>query len=110
MSLITNLKRLEYANYLIKKKATCSLESFSQKMRLSERAIKELISEMRELGANINLDRKRKTYFYAENGELCISKFICYGKILTREDASKIGKPEELCFSEKSVFIPCKDF
>jgi uncharacterized protein YjiK len=109
MSLLKAIKRLEYANFLIRKKATGDLETFAAKMKLSKRAVKELVLQMRELGAAISYDRQRKTYYYAENGEFSIAKFMKYGEILTNEEAAKIGKPEELCFSEKAVFVLCKE-
>lgn len=107
--LIKTLRRLEYANYLIKKRATGSLETFAYKMNLSEQSVKNLLSEMRELGAKVSYDRKEKTYFYEEQGEFSISKFFPYGEKLSREEISKIGNAEDLCFSEKAIFILCKD-
>jgi len=109
MSLLKTINRLEYANFLIKKKATGDLETFASKMRLSKRTVTELISQMREMGATILYDRQRKTYYYTEDGEFSVSKFMKYGQILTRTDAAKIGKPEDLCFSEKAIFVPCKE-
>ncbi|MGJ7033831.1 hypothetical protein [Niabella hirudinis] len=109
MSLVKTIKRLEYANFLIKKKATGDLETFARKMDLSRSAIKEILSQMRELGATIIYDRQRKTYCYTEEGEFCISRFMKYGDALSKEDSSKIGKPEELCFSEKDIFVLCKE-
>ncbi|MCH5716251.1 hypothetical protein [Niabella hibiscisoli] len=109
MSLVKSIKRLEYANFLIRKKATGDLKTFAKKMKLSERAVKILVSEMREMGASIQYDRSRKSYYYLEEGEFCISKFIKYGEILSSNEAAKVGKPEELCFSEKAIFILCKD-
>ncbi|SDE20526.1 hypothetical protein [Niabella drilacis] len=109
MSLVKAIKRLEYANYLIKRKATGDLETFARKMKLSKSAIKEILCQMRELGATIIYDRQRKTYYYTEDGEFCISRFMKYGEVLAREDTCKIGKPEELCFSEKAIFVLCKE-
>lgn len=109
MSLIKAIKRLEYANFLIQQKATGDLESFAKKMKLAKRTIKELITQMREMGAKISYSKAQKTYYYEENGEFCISKFMKYGEILSRNELEKIGKPEELCFSEKTVFVLCKD-
>lgn len=108
-SLLKAIKRLEYANFLIKKKATGSLGTFAAKMNLSERSMSDLLSQMREIGAVIEFDRTRGTYYYAEDGEISISKFMRYGQMLTRDEAANIGKPEDLCFSEKAVFILCKD-
>lgn len=108
-ALVKAIKRLEYANFLIKKKATGDLETFAKKMQLSKRSVKALLSEMRELGAIIKYDRCRKTYYYSEHGEFSISKFMLYGQALTRQEVSKIGRPEELCFSEKATFVLCSE-
>ena len=108
-SLLKTIKRLEYANFLIRKRATGDLTNLARKMNLSRRSVAELLSQMREMGAAICYDRSRKTYYYAENGEFCVSQFIKYGEMLTRDQAAKIGKPEELCFSEKAVFVLCKE-
>lgn len=110
MSLIKAIKRLEYANFLIKKKATGDLETFAKKMNLSTRSVSELISQMREMGAAISYDRQRKSYYYEVSGEFCISRFMKYGQIIPKTDTTEIGKPEELCFSEKAVFVLCSDF
>lgn len=109
MSLIVVIRRLEYANFLINKKATGDLETFARKMKLSKSAVKELLGQMRQLGAFIRYDRLRKSYYYEEHGEFCISRFMKYGQILTRNEAKEIGSPEELCFSEKAVFILCSE-
>lgn len=106
-ALIKIVNRLEYANYLIKRKATGDLESFAKKMNLSTRAVKMLLFEMRELGACIRYDRIRRTYYYTDHGEFCTSRFVKYGEIISRDQAAQIGKPEELCFSEKEIFILC---
>ncbi|MFT4094201.1 MAG: hypothetical protein QM640_11225 [Niabella sp.] len=109
MSLLKAIRRLEYANFLIKKKATGNLETFARKMNLSERSVSDLLEQMREMGASISYNRKQNTYYYEENGEFCISKFMKYGEVLTKDEAAKIGRPEELCFSEKAIFVLCKE-
>ncbi|MGC4233872.1 MAG: hypothetical protein QM594_12915 [Niabella sp.] len=109
MSLEVSLKRLQFANAMIRKKATGNLETFAKRMNLSKSGLKKLLSEMREIGAPIQYDRLRETYYFTEDGEMSISKFMKYGELITRDDLTKIGKPEELCFSLKAVFIPCKD-
>lgn len=108
-ALIKAVRRLEYANFLIRKKATGNLETFARKMNLSKSSVKNLLQQMKELGADIKFDRTRNTYYYTENGEFCIPKFMFYGETLTRAEISKIGRVENLCFSEKAVFVPCED-
>lgn len=108
-TIVRAIKRLEYANFLIKKKATGDLETFSKKMKLSKSATRDIISQMRDMGALIEFDRVRKSYYYLERGEFCISKFLKYGQPLHRDDTSCIGRPEELCFSETAIFILCQE-
>lgn len=109
MSLEISLKRLQFANAMIRKKATGNLETFAKRMNLSKSGLKKLLSEMREMGAPIQYDRLKETYYFTEDGEMCISKFMKYGELITRDELAKIGKPEELCFSVKAIFVPCKD-
>lgn len=108
-SIIKTIKRLEYLNHLIKKRATGDLETLSRKMNLSKRTVSEILSEMREMGASINYDRNSQTYYYAENGEFCIAKFLKYGQLLERAETSNIGSVEDLCFSEKDIFVICEE-
>jgi hypothetical protein len=109
MSLVKAIKRLEYANFLIRNKATGDLATFARKMSISKRSMADILSQMREMGATILFDRTRKTYYYPEAGEFCISKFMRYGEVLSREGIATIGKPEELCFSPTAIFVLCKD-
>ncbi|MGN6495644.1 MAG: hypothetical protein ACTHLE_26880 [Agriterribacter sp.] len=109
MSLLKAIKRLEYANFLIRKKATGDLETFARKMKLSKSAVKEILHEMRALGANIKYNKVRKSYYYEEDGEFCISKFMKYGDVVPKDEVAKIGRPEDLCFSEKATFVLCEE-
>lgn len=110
MSLIKNIKRLEYINYLIKKRATGDLETFAKKNNLCKRAMTDFLQQMKDLGADIHYDRTSKTYYYGTNGEMSKCMFMQYGEILSKEDVTNITcKPDELCFSEKAVFVPCKE-
>lgn len=109
MSLVKDIKRLEFVNYLIKKKATGNLETFARKNDLSKRAMTYFLSQLKEMGADIRYDRVRETYYYGRNGEISSCKFIEYGQVLTRDEAAQVNKPEELCFSERATFVPCKE-
>lgn len=109
MSLTKDAKRIEYINYLIKKKATGDLKTFARKNNLCRRALLNFLNEMRDLGADIQYDRKRKTYFYAKYGEMTKCMFMLYGEKLTTGEISKIGAVDDLCFSESAVFTPCEN-
>lgn len=109
MSLVKTSNRLEFVNYLLKKKTTGDLETFARRNGLSKRAMTDFLRQMKEMGADIRYDRQRRSYYYGRNGEMTSCKFIEYGQALTREEANGVGKPEDLCFSERAVFVPCKD-
>lgn len=109
MSFIKYLRRLEFVNYLIKKKATGNLDNFARKNGISKRAMSDFINQLRDMGADIRYDRTRKTYYYSTNGEIVCSKFMEYGEVLTRIETSEVCKVENLCFSEKAIFIPCNN-
>jgi len=109
MSFLKAIKRLEYVNHLIKTKATGDLSTLARKCGMSKRAMTDFLNLAREMGAEIKYDRARKTYYYVENGEITISRFMKYGEKMERDATAKIGKPEELCFSEAAIFVKCKD-
>ncbi len=109
MAILKHIKRLKYIDYLIKRKATGDLENFACKNGLSKRAMSDVLNEMKELGFPIKYDRVRYTYYYNERGEMVKSLFIKDWQILTKEQAVKIGKDDNLCFSETTIFKLCKE-
>jgi len=58
--------RLERINHLIKTKATGNPRQLSNRLNISERSLYEYISVLKEMGAPIQYDRHRETYFYNE--------------------------------------------
>ena len=48
------------------------------------------------------------TYYYDEAGEMVESLFIKNGQILSKDEAAKIGRDDNLCFSEITIFELCK--
>jgi hypothetical protein len=108
MAILKHIKRLKYIDYLIKRKATGNLEVFAGKNGLSKRAMTDVLNEMKELGFPIKYNRTRNTYYYDEEGEMVKNLFIKDGQILSKEEAAKIGRDDNLCFSEITVFELCK--
>ena len=109
MALLKHIKRMKYIDYMIKRKATGTLEHFANKNGLSKRAMTDVLSEMKELGFPIKYNRVRNTYYYDEAGEMVKNLFIKDGQILSIEQAAKIGRDDNLCFSEITVFELCKN-
>jgi len=50
MGILRQIKRLQYIDYIIRRKATGNLETFSEKNRLSKRGLSAILQEMREMG------------------------------------------------------------
>lgn len=107
MAILKHVRRLIYIDNLIKRKATGNLENFAAKNSLCKRAMTDVLNEMKELGFPIKYDRKRNTYYYNEEGEMVKDLFIKNGQILSKEQTADIGKDDNLCFSEVTIFKLC---
>lgn len=62
------INRLERLDYLIRIKATGTPTELARKLNLSERCAYNYIDLLRQMGAPINYDRKRSSYYYEEHG------------------------------------------
>jgi len=58
--------RLERINHLIQTKATGNPRQLSNRLNISERSLYEYMAVLKEMGAPIQYDRHRETYFYNE--------------------------------------------
>lgn len=70
-----NFARLEYLDTLIRLKATGNPKSLAKKLNISLRATYDYINMLKSLGAPINYNRYKGTYYYDEQGYFCF-KFI----------------------------------
>ena len=109
MALLKYIKRITYIDFIIKRRATGDLEAFAKKNNLCKRALADILHEMKELGFPIKYDRVKNTYYYEEDGEMVKCLFVKKGELLTKEQMSKIGKAEDLCFSKTKVFELCEN-
>jgi hypothetical protein len=111
MSILRHIKRLQFIDFLIKKRATGDLETFAKKNRLSKRGLTVVIQQMKEMGFPIKYDRSRNTYYYEEEGEMVKCLFIKKGEVLSREEVAKItcGDANDLCFSKTAIFELCEN-
>lgn len=75
MGILRQIKRLQYIDYVIKRKATGSLATFSEKNRLSKRGLATVLQEMKEMGFPVKYSRQLNSYYYEEEGEIskCLS-------------------------------------
>jgi len=109
MSFIHHFKRVQFIDYLVKKKATGDLETFAKKNRLSKRGLTNVLKEMREMGFPIKFSRSLNSYYYTEEGGLVKNLFVFKKEdILSREELRLMKTTSEnLCFSETTVFEIC---
>jgi len=63
-----NFNRLEYLDHLIRLKATGAPRSLAKKLNISVRAVYDYINMLKSMGAPINYNRQKGTYFYKEEG------------------------------------------
>ena len=62
------LSRLEYLDDLINRKATGPPSELATKLQVSQRWVYEQIKILKDRGAPIQYDRKRRSYYYAKQG------------------------------------------
>lgn len=60
--------RLEYLDYLIRRKATGSPDILSKKMKISVRTVFGYIDILKSLNAPIAYNKQKETYYYTESG------------------------------------------
>jgi len=110
MGILRQIKRLQYIDYIIRRKATGSLETFAEKNRLSRSGLAVILQEMKEMGFPVKYSRQLNSYYYEEEGEMVKCLFVKEGEVLTRGEAANIGnQTENLCFSKVAVFEICEN-
>lgn len=72
---IYNFDRLEHLDNLIRLKATGDPKTLAKKLNISLRAVYDYINKLKALGAPINYNRHKSTYYYDEQGHFHF-KFI----------------------------------
>lgn len=109
MAILRQIRRLQFIDFIIKRKSTGNLDTFSKKNGLSKRGLTNILQEMKEMGFPIKYSRQFNSYYYAEDGEMVKCLFIKEGQILTRDETRKIigGDTSSLCFSKVKIFKVC---
>ena len=64
---INTMENLVCLHKLIRLERTGKQQELAQKMRMSLRGIQNYLNSLRELGAKINFDKARNTYYYENN-------------------------------------------
>ena len=70
MCLLKYIERLKRMDNLIYKKATGTPEEFSEKLGISKSMLMIHLKELKTLGASVEYNSFRKTYFYSEGCRL----------------------------------------
>jgi hypothetical protein len=109
MSVFKYFLRLQYIDFLIRKKATGDVEKFAKKNRLSKSGLANVLKEMKEMGFPIKYDKNKQSYFYTKEGQMVQKLFIDNSNILSRNELkeAELNNINNLCFSEISIFEPC---
>ena len=75
MSLHKYLVRLKRTDSLIRKRATGNAGNLAKKLNLSKAGVYKFLQEMKEEGFPISYCKKRKTYYYTEEGKMAEELF-----------------------------------
>lgn len=67
MDFLTQLKRIERINQLVKTKPTGSPAQLAHQLELSERRVYQLINLIKTLGGPIYFDKEYNSYCYSDN-------------------------------------------
>jgi hypothetical protein len=97
MKLTSQFFLLERLNGLIRRKATGTPKSLSERLEISERTLYRHIDEMKMLGLPIEYCKHTETYYYTHDIQLTILKITPIGD----SDAQKISAGKNL----KSFFM-----
>ncbi|MBD0404786.1 MULTISPECIES: HTH domain-containing protein [unclassified Flammeovirga] len=84
MLLQKQLERIERIDYLIRKRGTGTPIELAEKLEITDRTLRTLLTQMREMGAEIYYDHHRMSYVY--------KKQYCFFFGFIHEDAVKTIK------------------
>jgi hypothetical protein len=92
MQLEKYIARLRYAHKLIRSESTGSAKEFAQKLHIGKSQFYCLLEEFKFIGAEIEYDHYRKTYFYLNDFELIIDIYVLTGDEERKIFAGSIAK------------------
>nr|WP_067058809.1 hypothetical protein [Mucilaginibacter sp. L294] len=110
MAIFKYFLRLQYIDFLIRRKATGDIKTFADKNRLSKSGLSSVLKDMKEMGFPIKYDKNKQSYLYTKEGQMAQQLFVESKDILSRNDLRHVGLYDinNLCFSETSVIEPCE--
>lgn len=83
MAFIRYIKKIEFLDSLIRRKATGNQSEFAKKARMSRSTLNEYLNEMKQLNFPIKFDRSINSYYYEHDGRLVKSFFE---EIISKEE------------------------
>ena len=104
MQLFETIDRAERMHGLIKREATGDPQRFADKLRLRRRQFFNVLSALKDLGAEIRYDRNRCTYFYANDFEFQV--IINITPLNEKESKQVIGGSLLINFCECNLIAP----
>jgi len=109
MSILRHFHRLQFIDFLIRKKATGTLDVFARKNQLSKRGLSNVLGDMRNLGFPIKYSKTLNSYYYEEKGELVKRLFFkkVTGNMLHSDEEIDPSKLNNLCYSHTTLYIEC---
>ncbi len=108
MALLRYIKRMQFIDFLIRRKATGNLENFASKNRQSKSSLMEVLKEMKEIGFPIKYNKSIGSYFYELEGKMVSSFFQEVGTMMTRDEMKNVSsQADNICFSETKIFEIC---
>lgn len=101
---------MQYIDFLVKNKATGSLNSFANKNKLSKSGLMNILLEMKEIGFPIKYSRQYNSYYYEEDGAMVKCLFMRDGQRLSKDEMRNINTADlkNLCFSNITIFEICE--
>jgi len=110
MSVLRYFLRLQYIDFLIRRKATGDQEAFAQKNRLSKRGLAKVLEDMKQMGFPIKYDKNKRSYCYTKEGKMAQKLFVENSEVLSRHELKQgfLDDLNNICFSETSIFEPCE--
>lgn len=76
MSFIKKLRKIEQVDGLIRRKATGTPKDLARRINVAESTVYEYIKLMRDMGAPIEFDRFRNTYYYTSTTQFQVGFII----------------------------------
>ncbi len=83
MAILDYIQRINRIDNLIRLKATGTAKELADKIGVSRRMVYNYIETMKELGAPIEYDSAKQTFYYSDNGKFYLGYLKIKGSLLS---------------------------